>query len=416
MWQRPWRLKEGVTLCVGLVLIGLVLQYAAGGMAWGNLSWPLNVEILVVYLIALGVLYSLRRRIYFVRWAMSYAAAIPALAFVVCATLVMGLTRQVADGHPAADPLGLTKMLSFWPFVLLYWWMTLILGLVAIKQLAGLRWRRLPVTCLHVGLLVAVLCATLGSADMRRLTMTVRVGSTEWRATDALEVMHELPVAIELHDFTIDEYPPKVMAVDNATGAILPEGKGEHLLLDEGVEAGVVNGWSVEVLDKIDYAAPTSAYADTTDYVEWPTMGATSAARIRVTPPDGGSPREGWVSCGSFAFPYRALRADSAVSFIMPDREPRRFASQVTIYTQSGLVEDTLIEVNKPAKVEGWKIYQLSYDETKGRWSDISVFEFVTDPWLPCVYAGILLMALGAVGMFLTAHRYGAAAANEDKS
>ena len=59
-----------------------------------------------------------------------------------------------------------------------------------------------------------------------------------------------------------------------------------------------------------------------------------------------------------------------------------------------------VIEVNKPFELEGWKIYQLSYDESKGRWSDISVFELVRDPWLPVVYTGIWMMIAGAVCLF----------------
>ena len=69
----------------------------------------------------------------------------------------------------------------------------------------------------------------------------------------------------------------------------------------------------------------------------------------------------------------------------MPEREPQRFVSEVKIYTQEGTITGGTIEVNRPMEIEGWKIYQLSYDETKGRWSDISVFELVRDPWLPVV-------------------------------
>ena len=53
--------------------------------------------------------------------------------------------------------------------------------------------------------------------------------------------------------------------------------------------------------------------------------------------------------------------------------------------------------------VNGWKIYQLSYNEQMGKWSNISVFELVRDPWLHAVYVGIYLLIIGAVGMFLTA-------------
>ena len=38
-----------------------------------------------------------------------------------------------------------------------------------------------------------------------------------------------------------------------------------------------------------------------------------------------------------------------------------------------------------------------------GKWSNVSVFELVRDPWLHAVYVGIYLLIIGAVGMFLTA-------------
>lgn len=50
----------------------------------------------------------------------------------------------------------------------------------------------------------------------------------------------------------------------------------------------------------------------------------------------------------------------------MPEREPQRFASKVKVYTQEGTITEDTIEVNRPMEIEGWKIYQLSYDESKG--------------------------------------------------
>ena len=58
---------------------------------------------------------------------------------------------------------------------------------------------------------------------MQRLKMTTRMGNAEWRATDDKGQLIELPLAIELKDFTIDEYPPKLMLIDNETGRTLPE-------------------------------------------------------------------------------------------------------------------------------------------------------------------------------------------------
>ena len=87
----------------------------------------------------------------------------------------------------------------------------------------------------------------------------------------------------------------------------------------------------------------------------------------------------------------------------MASREPKRYASNVNIYTQDGKNILTEIEVNKPYAVNGWKIYQLSYNEQMGKWSNVSVFELVSDPWLNVVYVGIYLLLIGAVGMFFTA-------------
>lgn len=85
----------------------------------------------------------------------------------------------------------------------------------------------------------------------------------------------------------------------------------------------------------------------------------------------------------------------------MPEPEPKRFYSDVTVYTESGKTIREVIEVNKPVQVDGWKIYQLGYDESKGRWSDVSVFQLVRDPWLPVVYTGILMMIAGALALFV---------------
>ena len=87
----------------------------------------------------------------------------------------------------------------------------------------------------------------------------------------------------------------------------------------------------------------------------------------------------------------------------MSNPEPRRYASVIDIYTEDGKNEQAEVEVNKPYSINGWKIYQLSYDEEMGKWSTYSVFELVLDPWLPVVYIGIYLLLVGAVGIFLIA-------------
>lgn len=81
--------------------------------------------------------------------------------------------------------------------------------------------------------------------------------------------------------------------------------------------------------------------------------------------------------------------------------EPKRFASEVVVHRDNGSTFDAVVEVNKPLKVDGWKIYQYSYDIAMGKLSEISILQLVRDPWLPYVYLGIYMMLIGAVCLFI---------------
>lgn len=390
MWSRPWRYKEGMVIGAGLLVIGILLQMAVGAIDWNLFAYPVNVIVLVVYVIALIAMHLLRKRVYLFGWLSHYSAAVSALLWVVIMTVVMGLIRQAPSGHASVDLLGFSQMISSWPFVLLYFWMVTALGMTILRAGYPFKWSRLSFLLNHIGLFVALIAATLGNA--------------EWRATDDKGHMIELPLAIELKDFTIDEYPPKLMLIDNETGRTLPEKSPVHLLLEEGVSGGDLQDWQLTIEQSIPMAASV-ATGDTLKFTEFHSMGATYAVYLKAVNRKSRQAEEGWVSCGSFLFPYKAIRLDSLTSLVMPEREPQRFASEVKIYTQEGTITEGTIEVNRPLEVNGWKIYQLSYDETKGRWSDISVFELVRAPWLPVVYAGIMMMMAGAVCLFVNAQK-----------
>lgn len=400
MWKRPWGLVEGSLICVGLVVVGLILQLCIGNINWSEFAMPLNIAILAIYVFILVALYALRQRIYFIRWAMSFYAAIPSFVAVVVMTLLMGLIRQVPATVDNGDVLGFSKMLSCWPFVLVYWWAATILGLVSIRSICNFRLKQIPFLCNHLGLFIVLVCGVLGSADMSRITMRAQVGQAEWRAADEKGNVRELPLAIELKDFVLEEYPPKLMIINNTTGESMSGDNPNQMLVEDIVAVGELDGWKIEVLEVLDMAA-SMVESDTIKFVEWHSVGATSAVAVQATSPDGSVVRKGWVSCGSFAFPYQSLKLNDEVSLVMLSREPKRFASNVRMYGQSGVQMDTTIEVNKPVEIEGWKVYQYSYDEYKGRWSDVSVFELVADPWLPYVYVGIFMMLLGALFMFI---------------
>ena len=439
MWNKPYTLKEGTAIVAGLLVTGGLLQVTLGPLEWGLFAWPANFITLILFVFLLIVAFLLRKRSYFCLFMSTMQAAIPAIAAAAILTLIMGVTKQVAEGKRPMDPLGLTKMLSFWPFILVYVWMTAIVGEVTINQIVRFSWRRFPTLVSHVGLFLILTCGTLGSADMLRVKMYCETGQPEWRGLDAFNNVHQLPVAIQLEKFTIDEYPPKLMLIDK-TGRPLPQDKPENLLVNNGMKSGQLLDCKIDILKRIDNAVPVMlskmigkmpegmmgnirmdslGQARNKDgYIASDASGSACALLVRVTigvNANGSSDSNlikgqkqvvtGWITSGSYLFPYQALRLKDGRMLAMPNREPRRFASLVNIYTQSGQNIQTEIEVNKPFTIEGWKIYQLSYNEQMGKWSNLSVFELVTDPWLPVVYIGIFMLLIGAVGMFLTASR-----------
>ncbi|MCS2420915.1 cytochrome c biogenesis protein ResB [Bacteroides fragilis] len=402
MWQKPWGYKEGFAICGGLFLTGIFLQMTVGKCTLSILSYPVNVCVGLLYVVILLSAYTFSQKSYFIRWMGSCQVAVSSMVSVAVLTVVMGLIRQVKSDIPLSgieNWLGFSQMLSACSFVLLFLWMVTLLGLTTIRRIHHFHWRDVPFVLNHLGLFLALTGAVLGNADMERLHMTTKIGQAEWRASDENQKMRELPLAIELQDFTIDEYPPKLMLIDNETGKALPVGKPENLLIEDDFHAGHLLDWEIHIEKKLPLATSV-ATQDTLNFVDFPSMGAAYAVYLTAVNDKTGRKHEGWVSCGSFMFPYKAIRLDDQTSLVMPEREPRRFASEVKVYTESGRRDSATIEVNKPFELEGWKIYQLSYDESKGRWSDISVFELVRDPWLPMVYTGIWMMIAGAVCLF----------------
>ena len=404
MFNRLWKMKEGFVTGAGLILVGLALQYSVGPIDWSAFAFPINAICLVLYLAFLALIYALRHRVrLFSFFFFTTEAAVPTLIYAALLTVAMGLTRQVAPHERAIDPIGLTRMLSFWPFVLIYGRLTGIVGLIAIRQILHFRLRELPSLLSHLGVFIAIVAATLGSADMERVKLTASMDMPEWRATHEQGFL-ELPLAIQLEKFTIDEYPPKLLIINSKTGKSIPAKNPEIVLVDKHFREGKLLKWRIRVRQNLPLAAPVVT-SDTVKYVGWGSSGAVTALLVEAQPMEGdravGKPLVGWVTCGSYLFPFQELKLTKDLSLVMARREPERYASRIHVYTRSQKNIVATVEVNKPVSVDGWRIYQLSYDESMGRWSETSTFELVKDPWLPAVYVGIFLLLAGAVLTFI---------------
>ena len=283
-------MKEGFLVGGVLIIAGLMLELSVGPVEWNAFRWPVNGIVLAGFLSIITIIYLLRRKVYGFLFIGTYKAAIPALVYAVVLTIIMGLTRQTVDGR------WLNNMLSFWPFVLIYVYIAVILGQIIIRRILNFQFsifnlkKDIPFLLNHLGLFLAMTTATLGNADIQRLKMVTVKGESEWRALTSQQQIVEMPIAIELKDFVMETYE---------------------------------------------------------------------------------------------------------------DGSPKRFASDIQILTKTGKNIQTIVEVNKPVEVDGWKIYQYGYDTQMGAMSQTSILELVSDPWLPLVYTGIYMMLAGAVCLFI---------------
>ncbi|MCC8154182.1 MAG: cytochrome c biogenesis protein ResB [Tannerellaceae bacterium] len=407
MWKQPWGYAEGWAICAGLFFTGLVLQWHFGKVDVDIYRYPVNILIGITWLILLVSLSFIGKKRKIVRWFSGIKASLTAMISLLVMVIVMGLTRQVSPGADLSSSggisrLGFMQMTVSWPFLLLFFYFISVLGLVTLRRLSSFRKKDIGFACNHVGLFIALTAAILGSGDLERMRMTVQADQVEWRAINLQNELVEMPLAIELHSFTIDEYPPKLLIVDNFTGKPQPENYPQNIVAEDIPMHGRIMDWEFSLIEYLPMAA-CYLQQDTTRFVEFHSVGATCALYVKAENKKENIRREGWVSCGNHLFPYISLPLTATESLIMPEREPRKYTSEITVYTQNGEIHAATIDVNKPFTVNGWKIYQVSYDESMGKWSTISVFELVKDPWMFLVYTGIVLMLLGALFLFSTA-------------
>ncbi|MTI32467.1 hypothetical protein E1171_16740 [Cytophagales bacterium RKSG123] len=336
------------------------------------------------------------------KWLSGVPASISAIGMVGILVLVMGFTAQQAPGmsdhnhNSLPHLLGFDRMTTSWPFALGLLFFLTTLGYATFKKSFPFRKKNIGFFLNHFGLWLTIVATTLGSGDLQRLTMDLYEGKVEWRARNEKGELLELPLALQLNAFDIEEYHPKLAIINRNTGEILPSGGEQILQIEPEGTKGKLIDWEVEVSSFLE----ESGWVASNRFETVNEVGAAPSALVKVKNLKTDQELQGWVSCGSFRYSPTFLDLDDTHSLVMTSPEPKKFSSDVLIYTKNEKKINTIIEVNKPMSLNGWKIYQLSYDDRFGKWSQLSIVELVRDPWLPVVYAGVGLMLAGALYLF----------------
>lgn len=393
LWVFPWKYPESFLIAFALLLASLGLEFITGTKA-PRISWPVNfVSIVLLANISL-LLYLLSRKRSAFKWFYSVPASVASIALFVVPSLLMALVPQKQTNFLFF----LYDVNESWTYIVGVLFFLIILGTVTIKRVACFTKKDFGFFLNHFGLWLCIASAHLGAGDIQKLNMFLEEGETAWYAVENGNRTEELDFAIKLRDFSIEEYPAKIAFVESASGKIINQ-NNKALLYDphEGLQFNYKNNsFTIEKL--LMCSAPVMNRFE-------PVMGIGATQSIKILRSYNGIVDTFWVSSPSILYRQEVYRVDSISTMIMTKPEAKRFLSEVRVFEKDGAVYDTVIEVNKPIKISGWKIYQTSYDESMGRWSTRSMFELVRDPWLPAVYAGFFLLIGGAFYLIWTGRR-----------
>lgn len=204
-----------------ILISALVLQILTGGFPVEFFSFPLNVILLAIWLLAMLWIWKDRRRTMFVTHMLSFPATIASMLFVLMVCFAIGFT-------------GMRWLAYSWVFVALLLYMQTVLLFVLLRgwreasptgaRIGPVRWRFI---LLHLGLLITIVSAFWGAPD----NGTVRIKAYEGEPVSAGLLENGMPVwldyEVELLDFDMESYENDVPS--DYSARMLIDGKSATL-------------------------------------------------------------------------------------------------------------------------------------------------------------------------------------------
>ncbi|MCX7986324.1 MAG: cytochrome c biogenesis protein ResB [Bacteroidales bacterium] len=398
IWQKPWSYKEGFSIALGLLLVGLLLNEFTI-IHFRLPSWPWNFVLGLFFLLLLIAVKLFLGKRHFIMWLSSLPAAISSICLFLVIVLAMGLIPQ-QEAHAAQRfYFDLNTLKNSWLFFLGLIYLLTTLGLTIFRRIIPFRGRNIAFTLQHGGLWILAFTAGLASADVERYQIPVYENQTVEHGYSVQGQYIQFPFKIQLIDFSIDEFPAKLAVVNSRTNEIDAAERGNLNLITEGLEVNIYH-FTIKVLKYY----PSALEKGDTTYVPSNDSLSGQAALLEITDNRTGEKYTGWISSGSPLFQASYIQiGDYYIAMTIP--QPKKFSSVVKIMLPNKQPETYRIAVNQPLKIAGWKLYQIGYDENMGKYSKLSVLEAVRDPWLPFVYTGILLLMMGAAYLFWTGNK-----------
>ncbi len=373
---------------VVLFVVGLGLQAFFPPFNIEIIKYPFNLELSILLIITLFIICFSFSRSRIVVFLSSTHSAISAITFIFILTIVLGLTNQANAINDIPFKLGIRHMTSYYPFVISYLYLIITLVFATAKRVKSkFSIKNIAFILNHGGLLVLLLAMGFGAADNLDMKVNILEGETINSAMQKNGKKYKLPFSVELIDFKIENYMPKVAIIDNKTGKFLPENNPILIDIDSISKKISLLSYNFSVEEYIHNAKPKNKEYIRGNYSYPP------AIKLNF---EGAS---FWVTCGNNKVPYRIMSLRDGNAIVMLEPEPKSFSSDLIVTKDNRVIEQN-ISVNKPLKVDSWTLYQSSFDKKAGANSSISGLQLTYDPWQNLIFIGMLMLVIGAISLF----------------
>lgn len=389
-WSEKWGYKQSILIICTLIINGFLIEIFAFDRGISAPPYPVNIIYFSLFSI-IGILISWYRPLKKIKkWLISKPFIITLITFFSVLIMLSGyIPQRPFFNHPILQSLGIFNITTSIPFILLMTLITLSLFLASINKLFPFKSKNIPFLLNHIGILVIICAGIVGSSEVKKVHLKLEQGETIWQGyiTDKPSIKLEMPFALKLHEFILEEYPPELAIVDNKDTIVFKCGR---LNSKASGQLCQFKDYSINIKEFIPDGFKVEDKFVSVDHI-----GTSPIAKIDVIKKN--EFKTGTVVRGSSLTQTEYLRINSDYRVAIPPQKPKNFKSVGNFYTPQGTIDKFSIEVNKPFEINGWKLYQYGYNESMGKWSKTSTIEAVYDPSINIIYIGSILLIIGSL-------------------
>jgi len=390
-----WSYKEGFIISIALVIIALIMEYITKGSGYSIPSFPYNLAGIISFSAVLVLLSFFEKTSSAIRFLGSVPAAITSIILVTILAVLLGSIPQNVNTSSFLQLTGLNHLTSSYLFFYGYLYFLVALGLTTIKRIFPLKKKNIGFLLNHLGLYVIIVSAIAGSGDIKRLYVALYDDNPNFVSTadGDREEKVQLPISLRLIKFNIEEYNPKLFVVETQTGDI-KNAENKVLYQIDTLHSTVFQNWDIRISKFLKYA---HYHTEDSLFKADDKAGAVPVAFVEAVNKVSNDTLRDWITSGNYVYQRKNMQLDPKHILAMAEPEAKTFMSDLEVKDESGELHKLTLKVNEPATIDGWKLYQVGYNNKLGKWSNYSVVEVGRDNWLPAVYVGIFMLIFGAI-------------------